>query len=65
MKRLRYEVALEGCDDETRFTVYVDECEAQFLHFLAAQSVKHSEYSCMPRMKVWTEAPPSNRGDET
>lgn len=56
VKRLRYVVDLEGCDDVTRFTVYVDEREAQFLRFLAAQSVKYSEYTCMPRMKVMTEA---------
>lgn len=48
----RVEVILEGCDDETRFTIECSDNEIEFLERLSALANDTSEYCCMPRMFV-------------
>lgn len=51
---VRYEIALKGCDDVTRFAIDATPSEAAFMARLEELANEASEYSCMPRMEVWT-----------
>lgn len=51
------DVTLKGCDGSTTVTVEVrDEHELVLLQFVAAETVKASEYDCMPTMTVTEHA---------
>lgn len=48
-------IILTGCDDNTTFTVEVDDKELAILNRVAKLSQETSEYNCMPKMKVFND----------
>ena len=51
-KKQKYEITLNGCDDDTTFVMELSEPEYLFLSRVSELANKTSTYGCMPRMYV-------------
>ena len=51
-KKQEHEILLNGCDDDTIFTMEMTNNEYEFLKRVAELANKTSTYSCMPRLFV-------------
>ncbi len=51
-KLIKVSVVLRGCDDNTRVEIEATEEQVLFLEKLAEETVKVSEYACMPILRV-------------
>lgn len=45
-------IELIGCDDTTQFDMEMTREQYDFLNEVSKKSIMHSEYQCMPTMKI-------------
>lgn len=47
-----YNILIQGCDDSTRFDVFLTDQEFQLMKVICEMSVATSTYGCMPTMSI-------------
>lgn len=52
VKKDRYTITLEGCDDATIFEMLLTDEEYNLLKKVSEKANETSEYGCMPRMYI-------------